>query len=424
MDKGRREVLAMTAGLGVSMALVGLGLEGCTSSGSSSSPSPTLIPSVVQSGFEVPGVGVALADGMRGLSAPEIRNRLLDVKGIGADTVRFDADWWTVTASPGTSGMENIKNTAAEATRLGLRSMVTITGVPPGHRLERYGQAENDPPSSIQEMGSFAKAVVSMLGDLAIMYEYRNETNLYYDPERYAQEINQIYEYIYAGNRHAQLSVCGLAPAENASPTLSPGTFLDRALRAGMKNFHSVGDHVTCNPDIPGSPDAWSGFTQLVGPTQLPYELSVVDALRRNGMSGFPVNISEYAVSTYGNGPKESRVDDQILQEWANNPSNGYATQEFQAASIQKAMTWNYLASGLNVLQLLVYTDRDRASMNYPYAGRQAPAAAEPFPYAFNYNGLFTAEGDPKLIVANGTYQHSAAQFLEMAAARAHHFAR
>jgi len=219
------------------------------------------------------------ASGLIGFAAAELLGddpsvqlqQLEQMKSMGMNTVRVDADWSIGEPSQGSFDWSALDRVMASVQQAGMTADLIIDGCPPWAAVAgasgQFGQ-----PASPSQFGAWAAAVAARYGSLGADYfEIWNEPNISQfwsptpNPAAYTADLVAAYAAIKATAPSSVVISAGLSPAANTSSSFDPVTFFGDMYADGAQgSFDAVGDHPYTFPADPDtdSQGAWGEMDQ------------------------------------------------------------------------------------------------------------------------------------------------------------------
>ena len=217
--------------------------------------------------------------GLIGFASPELvgddssvqLQQLEQMKSMGMNTVRVDANWSGGEPSQGNFDWSTLDTIMASVHQVGMTADLIIDGCPPwAAAAGASGQFAQ--PASPAQFAAWAGAVAARYGSLGADYfEVWNEPNISEfwspspNPAAYTADLVAAYAAIKAADPSSVVISAGLAPAGNTASTIDPVTFFGAMYAAGAQgSFDAVGDHPYTFPADPDtdSQGAWGEMDQ------------------------------------------------------------------------------------------------------------------------------------------------------------------
>jgi Cellulase (glycosyl hydrolase family 5) len=217
--------------------------------------------------------------GLIGFAAPELLGddpsvqlqQLEQMKSMGMNTVRVDANWYGGEPSEGNFNWSALDSIMASVQQAGVTADLIIDGCPPwAAAAGASGQFAQ--PASPAQFGAWAGAVAARYGSKGADYfEVWNEPNNSQfwspspNPAAYTADLVAAYAAIKAADPSSVVISAGLSPGANTSSSFDPVTFLaDMYADGAGGSFDAVGDHPYTFPADPDadSQGAWGEMDQ------------------------------------------------------------------------------------------------------------------------------------------------------------------
>jgi hypothetical protein len=257
--------VAVLSGLGIMLVT-----SGCSSghAGPVASPAETLhvhgstsvstLPSASTAPSSISGlIGFAAAE-LLGDSTSNQVHQLEQMKSMGMNTVRVDANWSGGEPSQGTFNWSTLDSIMTAVHQVGMTADLIIDGCPPWAAASgASGQFAQ--PANPSQFGAWGAAVAARYGSKGADYfEVWNEPNLgdfwspSPNPAAYTADLEAAYVAIKAVDPSSVVISAGLAAVGDTSTSIDPVTFFAAMYADGAKgNFDAVGDHPYTFPDNP-----------------------------------------------------------------------------------------------------------------------------------------------------------------------------
>jgi hypothetical protein len=217
--------------------------------------------------------------GLIGFAAPELLDgdhsgqvqQLEQMKSMGMNTVRVDANWLAGEPSQGTFDWSALDGLMAAVQQVGMTADLIIDGCPPwAAAAGATGQFAQ--PASPAQFATWAAAVAARYGSKGAGYfEIWNEPNIQTfwspapNPAAYTADLVAAYAAIKAADPSSVVISAGLAATDNTSENINPVTFFGDMYADGAKgSFDAVGDHPYTFPASPytDSQGSWGEMDQ------------------------------------------------------------------------------------------------------------------------------------------------------------------
>ena len=206
-------------------------------------------------------IGFAAAELLDNDSSDQVR-QLEQMKSMGMNTVRVDANWSGGEPSQGNFDWSTLDTIMASVHQVGMTADLIIDGVPALGRGRPGATSRNSPSkASPSQFGAWAGAVATRYGSLGADYfEVWNEPNLAEfwspapNPAAYTADLVAAYAAIKAADPSSVVISAGLAAVGDTDSAIDPVTFFAAMYAAGAHgSFDAVGDHPY---SFPADPDA------------------------------------------------------------------------------------------------------------------------------------------------------------------------
>ena len=230
---------------------------------------------------------------------------LANLKSIGVDSVRIEADWhWISGSEPGTYDWSQLDPEVDSIVAAGMSIDLLIDGTAPWAAVPGESGTDFAQPADPAQFGQFAAAVAQRYAPQGVQdYEIWNEPNStdFFqpapDPAVYVQMLEASYSDIKAVDPSAFVISGGLAPeATDSEGDINEVTFLQDMYADGAAGyFDALGDHPYSYPALPDTYESWSGWSAMdATPT------SLESVLAANGDADTPIWITEVGAPTGG----------------------------------------------------------------------------------------------------------------------------
>jgi hypothetical protein len=197
--------------------------------------------------------------------------QLEQMKSMGMNTVRVDANWSGGEPSQGNFNWSTLDGIMASVQQAGMTADLIIDGCPPWAAASgATGQFAQ--PASPSQFAAWAAAVAARYGSKGADYfEIWNEPNIPQfwspspNPAAYTADLQAAYAAIKAADPSSLVISAGLAPAANTSSSFDPVTFFGDMYADGAQgSFDAAGDHPYTFPADPDtdSQGAWGEMDQ------------------------------------------------------------------------------------------------------------------------------------------------------------------
>jgi polysaccharide biosynthesis protein PslG len=209
-------------------------------------------------------IGFAAAELLGSDSSGQVQ-QLEQMKSMGMNTVRVDADWSGGEPSQGNFDWSNLDTIMASVHQVGMTADLIIDGCPPwAAAAGATGQFAQ--PASPAQFAAWAGAVAARYDSLGADYfEVWNEPNLAEfwspapNPDAYTADLVAAYAAIKAADPSSLVISAGLAAVGDTDSSIDPVTFFGAMYAHGAHgSFDAVGDHPY---SFPADPDTDSQGT-------------------------------------------------------------------------------------------------------------------------------------------------------------------
>jgi hypothetical protein len=215
-------------------------------------------------------IGFAAPDLLGDASSVQLQ-LLQQMKSMGMNTVRVDANWSVGEPSQGNFAWSTLDQMMASVHQVGMTADLIIDGCPPwAAAAGATGQFAQ--PASPSQFATWAGAVAARYGSLGADYfEIWNEPNIPMfwspapNPAAYTADLIAAYPAVKAADPSAVVLTAGLSPAANSGNSYDPVTFFaDMYADGAQGSFDAVGDHPYTFPADPStdSQGAWGEMDQ------------------------------------------------------------------------------------------------------------------------------------------------------------------
>jgi polysaccharide biosynthesis protein PslG len=288
-------------------------------------------------------------------------SQLADMRAIGIESVRVDADWrWVQPNGPRSFEWAMLDREVHSIRAAGMSVDLLIDGCP---RWAALAGAAGDPspqPASSAQYASWAADVAARYASQGVSdFEIWNEPNVVQfwqptpDPAAYTADLVAAYAAIKKVDPSAFVISGGLAPAATDGTNYSASSFLAAMYAHGAKgSFDALGYHAYSFPAAPDTYETWSAWSQM---TQT--RPSIRSIMAENGDYGKPIWITEFGA-----------------------PSSGPSSVGTTAQNTELAQAITYVKKTKWIGALYIYTWQDSMV----------------FPVIDNWFGLLTEGGSPK----------------------------
>ena len=272
---------------------------GTTPTATGTAPGGSTSVPTVGSGSSVSGVIGFAAGELLDQSASAQVQQLAQMKSMGMNSVRVDANWSGGEPSQGNFNWSTLDRIMGSVQAEGMTADFIIDGCPPwAAAAGATGQFAQ--PASASQYAAWAGAVAARYGNRGGgYYEIWNEPNIQEfwsptpNPAAYTADLKAAYAAIKAADPSSTVISAGLSPAGNTGNTVNPVTFFQDMYADGAHgSFDAVGDHPYSFPATPDT-DALGAWGEM-GQTS-PSLRSLMNA---NGDGDKKIWITEYGAPT------------------------------------------------------------------------------------------------------------------------------
>lgn len=254
------------------------------------------------------GFSVGL-DALRWQGALDLTDEFADYRQLGAGWLRVDLNWSVVQAAgPDSFDWTSLDRILVLADRAGMK-LLPVAGSAPDWLDGGRGPST---PEAFAAYADFLSAAVHRYSPRIRAWEIWNEPNLSSfwppapDQTAYAQLLRAAHAAIKAADPTALVLFGGLSPVPDIPPEESQARRLVPAVRfladvyaaGGAGTFDALSFHPYTWPELPDSPNPWSGWTIMAGPIR--------DLMTAHGDAGKKVWITEFGAPTNPGGVTEA----------------------------------------------------------------------------------------------------------------------
>jgi hypothetical protein len=276
-----------------------------TSSGAKGSSTGVKDPSTRATSPTGPAFGMSVPTLEDGDTASQRTAALANMKSIGLQWVRIDANWsWVQIGGPTSFDWTTLDEAVEAIVAAGMHPDLIIDDTPAWARAADATAEDVGEPASASAFATFAGEVAARYGPMGVStYEIWNEPNItmfWYpepNPGLYTTMLKDSYVAIKAVQPNATVISGGLAPAaDDSAGDIAPIEYLQDMYADGAEgSFDALGYHGYSYPALPDTFETWSGWSQLDQTTP-----SIRSVMTANGDAGKQVWITEIGAPSAG----------------------------------------------------------------------------------------------------------------------------